>query len=286
MKILNSAQPYNLFGLEDQDYNKSKVVAVPIPYDSTTTYRSGTRDGPRAIIEASRTVELYNEETGTDISKIGIFTTDEILPDFSSPENMVKRIEKEIIPILDDGKMPLLLGGEHTVSLGGLTPIAKNNKDITYLQFDAHSDSRDTFMGSKYCHACVVSRAREMCDTYSVGLRSVTEEDSKNKNVLFMKDIHKLNTKEVVETILKNTKNDIYLSVDLDVIDPSEMPSTGTPEPDGLSFYQLKEIIKGIVSERKVLGMDFVELNPIPGFIAPNYLAAKLIYLTLGYTFK
>src|SRR5271169_2750995 len=108
MKILNSLPPYNLFGLEEQDYKSAKVVTVPVPYDSTTTYKAGTRDGPRALIEASRNIELYNEEIGADISKIGIYTTDEVAPDFSSPQNMVKRIEKEITPILNDKKIPLL----------------------------------------------------------------------------------------------------------------------------------------------------------------------------------
>jgi agmatinase len=287
MKILNSLPPYNLFGLEEQDYKKAKVVAVPVPYDSTTTYRSGTREGPHALIDASRNMELYSEETGSDISKIGVYTTDEIAPDFSSPENMVKRIESEIKPILNDKKLPLLIGGEHTISLGSLRPIAESNKKITFLHFDAHSDSRDTFMETKYCHACVVARAAELCSTYSVGIRSIDEQSAKKsgKDILYMKDIHGMEINEIVKSILAKTSENIYLSVDLDVLDSREMPSVGTPEPDGLSFYQLKEIIKGVVKKRKVLGMDFVELNPIPGFTAPNYLAAKLVYLTLGYTF-
>lgn len=287
MRILNSTAPYNLFGLEDQNYDKAKVVAVPVPYDSTTTYCSGTRDGPHALIEASRNIELYNEELNSDISKIGIYTTEEIAPDFSSPENMVKRIESEITPILDDKKIPLIIGGEHTVSLGALRPIAKANKKLTFLHFDAHSDSRDTFMGTKYCHACVVARAQELCKTYSVGVRSTDAESVKKfkKNTLYMKDINKMVVKEVVKSILRNTDKNIYLSVDLDVLDSAEMPSVGTPEPDGFTFYQLKEVIREVVKKKNVVGMDFVELNPIPGFTAPNYLAAKLIYLTLGYAF-
>jgi agmatinase len=228
-------------------------------------------------------MELYNEETGKDISSIGIFTTDEIAPDFSSPENMVKRIEKEVIHVLDDRKMPLLIGGEHTVSLGSLRPIAAQNKKMTFLHFDAHSDMRDSFMGSKYCHACVAARAKELCNTYGVGIRSTDEEGAKRggKSLLYMKDMHSMDTKGIIENIVKNTQEKVYISVDLDVIDPSEMPSVGTPEPDGLSFLQIKEIIKGVTRKKKILGMDFVELNPIPGFVAPNYLAAKLIYYAL-----
>lgn len=287
MKILNSMPSYNLFGLEEQNYGKAKVVAVPIPYDSTTTYRAGTREGPRAIIEASRNIELYSEETGSDISKIGVYTTEEIAPDFSSPENMVKRIASEIAPILNDSKIPLLLGGEHTISLGSIKALAAKSKEFTLLHFDAHSDSRDTYYGSKFCHACVVSRANEYCKSYSVGVRSVDEQSAKkNKNILYMAKMHEMDRKEIVKDILKNTSKNIYLSVDLDVLDPSEMPSVGTPEPAGMRYHELKEIIKSVVKERKVIGMDFVELNPIPGFTAPNYLVAKLIYLTLGFSFS
>ena len=286
MKILNALPPCNLFGLEEQDYRKAKVVAVPVPYDSTTTYKAGTREGPHALIEASRNIELYSEETGSNISKIGIYTTEEIVPDVSSPENMIKRIEGEITPILNDRKIPLLLGGEHTISLGSLRPIAKSKKRMTFLHFDAHSDSRDSLLGSKYCHACVLARARELCGTFSVGVRSIDEQSAKNDcDILYMKDASEMGNEEIVKSILKNTEKDIYLSIDLDVLDPSEMPSVGTPEPDGFSFHQLKNIIKGVVPKRNVMGIDVVELNPIPGLTAPNYLAAKLVYLTIGYSF-
>ncbi len=288
MKILNSLPPYNLFGLEEQNYKKAKVVAIPVPYDSTTTYRSGTREGPHAIIEASRNIELYSEELGADISKIGIYTTEEIAPDISSPENMVKRIEGEIRPILDDRKMPLLIGGEHTISLGSLRPISESSKKISFLHFDAHADSRDSLNGSRFCHACVVARAGELCSTYSVGVRSIDEQSAKRygKNILYMNDIHEMKTIDIIRSIIEKTHDSIYLSIDLDVLDPSEMPSVGTPEPDGLNFYELKEIIKGVTRKKNIIGMDFVELNPIPGLMAPNYLAAKLVYLTLGFAFQ
>ena len=287
MEILNALPPYNLFGIEEQNYKSARIVAIPIPYDSTTTYRSGTRDGPRAIIEASRNIELFSEELNRDVSKIWIYTTDEVAPDFSSPENMIKRIGKEIEPILNDKKMPLLLGGEHTITLGSLLALSKKEKDFTLLHFDAHSDSRDSFAGARYCHACIIPRANEFCKSYSIGVRSVDEKTAKNnKNILYMKDLHDMKTSEIINSINKNSSKSVYITVDLDVIDPTEMPSVGTPEPDGIYFRQLKEIIKGVAKLKRVIGMDFVELNPVPGFNAPNYLAAKLIYLSLGYLFK
>ncbi len=289
MDILNSMPPYNLFGLEGSDYNKAKVVAIPIPYESTVSYKSGSREGPHAIIEASRNIELYSEILEKDISKIGIYTTEEILPDVSSPENMVKRIESEVSPFLDDGKLPLVIGGEHTVMVGSLQAISKKyGKDgFSVLHFDAHSDSRDSFMGSKYSHACVMARARELCDScYSVGIRSIDEEDyRKYKDILYMKDMHDMDDRSIADLIIEKTKKKIYFTFDMDVMDPSEMPSVGTPEPDGMRYRQIASILQRVFARKEVIGMDFTELCPIPGFTAPNYIAAKLIYTALGYAF-
>jgi agmatinase len=285
MKILNTTPPYNLFGLEEQNYKTSKVVAIPIPYDSTVTYKSGARDGPRAIIEASRNMELYSEEFNGDISKAGIYTTEELAPDFSSPEKTVERIEKEVGLVLDDGKLPLLIGGEHTVALGSIKALASRNKKFTVIHFDAHSDSRDELFGTKYCHACVAARARELADScYSVGVRSIDEQSAKKypDSILYMKDMQNMSTQDIINAIRVNTLKDIYITVDLDVLDPSEMPSVGTPEPNGLTYSKLKDILRGSMMAKDVLGIDFTELSPIPGLIAPNYLAAKLIYSAIG----
>jgi agmatinase len=289
MKVLNSMPPYNLFGLEEQDYDTAKVVVLPVPYDSTSTYKVGSREGPRAIIEASRHMELYSEELDTTISDIGIFTLEEIAPDFNSPEGMINRIAKETGLIIDDKKVPILLGGEHTIAVGAVKAFAKRGKDFSVLHLDAHADSRDEFFSTKYCHACVMARIREMCDScYSVGVRSIDKDSASKyeKQILYMKDMREMKTKEVVDLILKNTKKNLYITIDLDVIDPSEMPSTGTPEPDGMCYSWLKLILKGVLKKRTLIGADFNELNPIPGLTAPNVLAANLIYNTLGYAFK
>lgn len=289
MHILNSLPPHNLFGLEDSTYENSKVIAIPIPYDSTTSYEPGTRNGPEAIIEASRNIELFSELLGKDISKIGIYTTEEIEPDVSSPKHMVDRIADEVKYILDDDKVPLGIGGEHTIMVGLVKAISsKYGKDnFSVLHFDAHSDSRDRFMGSKYSHACVMARARELSDkVYSVGIRSIDKEDyEKYKDILYMKDMHSMSYDEIADSIIKSTYDNVYLTVDLDVIDPSEMPSVGTPEPDGMKFRDLIEIFSRVLPRKHIIGMDFNELKPIPGFTAPNYLASKLMYLAIGYSF-
>ncbi len=282
--------PYNMFGLEEQDYDKADVVVLPIPYDSTTTYKAGARDGPHAMIEASRSMEFYNEEFGMDISKrIHIFTMDELEPSLDSPGETVNRIEREVEIILDNKKLPVLIGGEHTIAVGSIRAVSKKlKKNFSVLHFDAHSDYRDEYGGSKYCHACIMARAREACDTcYSVGIRSIDEVSASKyeKDILYRKEMRKMSIEEIVAQILKRTKENLYITIDLDVIDPSEMPSTGTPEPDGLSFHELTSILKGVLAKRKLVGIDFNELSPIGGVSYPNYLAAKLVYMTLGYAF-
>ncbi|MGC8651946.1 MAG: agmatinase [Candidatus Micrarchaeia archaeon] len=288
MELLNQMPPYNLFGLENQTYEGAKVITIPVPYDSTSSYRSGSREGPHAIIEASRNLELYNEETGSDIRKIGIFTTEELAPDLTSPESMVKRIKKEVSIVAEQSKVPLLLGGEHTITLGSVSALLEKDRGISVLYFDAHSDTRDTYLGAKVCHACVARRIMDLTESvYIIGVRSVDTESAQKyrSKMLYMKDIHDKDRKEMIDTILNTLGEKVYISIDLDVLDPSEMPSVGTPEPDGLHFNELKEIIKGVLERKTLVGLDAVELNPIPGLIAPNYLAAKLIYFVISYAF-
>ncbi len=288
MSVLNRGTPHNLFGIEDQDYGSSRIAVLPVPYDGTASYRTGTREGPHAMIEASRNIELYSEELGSDISKIGIFTLEEMLPNVSSPDAMVKEVENEVSAILDDSKVPLIIGGEHSISIGAISALARSSNGFSVLHMDAHSDSRDTFMGSKYSHACIAARARELCGScYSVGVRSIDEGSAKryDDTILLRKDMHHMSMDEIADRISKNTNDNIYLTVDLDVIDPAEMPSVGTPEPDGLTFHELSLIFSKVLTHKRVIGLDFTELSPIPGMVAPDYLAAKLAYLTIGYAF-
>jgi len=235
MQILNSAAPYNLFGLEDQSYEKAKFVVLPVPYDSTMSYGSGSRDGPDAIIRASRHIELYSEELGFSPADAGIYTLEQLEPDVSGPEAMVKRIAREVSIIIGDGKVPLLLGGEHTVALGAVMAIANAGDDFSVLHFDAHSDSREEFMNSKYSHACVMARIRDMCkSTYSVGVRSIDEQgySKYSKDILYMKDMRSMSDKIVAESISKHVKKNVYITIDLDVLDPSECQAWEHQSPE------------------------------------------------------
>lgn len=286
MQILNATAPHNLFGLEGQEYSKSKFVAIPVPYDSTVSYGTGARHGPNAIIEASRHMELYDERLGNDPSKAGIFTTEEIEPDVDSPAKTVARIEKEVGIVMDGGKVPIILGGEHTVALGGIFAAASRHRDLSVLHFDAHSDSRDSFMGSRYSHACIMARAREKVKScLSVGVRSIDSESAKKygKDMLFMKDISGMGLKKLASSISERLGDKVYVTIDLDVLDPSEMPSVGTPEPDGMKYSELVAILGQLLKGKTLVGFDICELAPIPFLKAPDYLAAKLAYKLVAY---
>jgi agmatinase len=287
MQILNAAAPYNLFGLEEQSYEKATFVAIPVPYDSTMSYGTGSRNGPRAIIEASRHMELYDEGLGSNPSAKGVFTTEFIEPNVDSPEKMVKRITKEASIIIEDGKVPIILGGEHTVALGGISAATGHYKDVSILHFDAHSDSRDEFMGSRYSHACIMSRARELSKKcVSVGVRSIDADSAKKyrDSIIYMHEVHESPIKDISKRLSNMLSKNVYITIDLDVLDPSEMPSVGTPEPDGMHYMELVEIIKSVLKEKRLVGFDISELSPIPGIVAPDYLAAKLAYFIVGHS--
>jgi len=288
--ILNPMPPFNLFGIGNASYESAKVVVLPVPYDSTTSYKSGAREGPRAIINASRFIEPFSYELGFDISKLGIYTMPELMPNYDSPEHMVEAIRKEVAIILEDKKVPVLLGGEHTIALGSLAALKDSKTDLSIVQFDAHADMYNELNTTKYSHGSVMARASELYgDFYQIGIRSI---DSAYYNrmdksrVFFIEDLHKKGVEEVAKEINKKTKKNIYITFDFDVLDPSEMPSTGTPEPNGLHFAEIIAMFSKLAKGKNLVGADFTELMPIPGFDAPNYLAAKLIYLFLGYFIK
>lgn len=280
--------PYNLFGIEDQNYEKAEVVVLPVPYDSTTSYKSGTRDGPHAIIDASRNIELYDEEYSKEITEIGIYTTDDMQPSVGSPEETINWLEREVSLVIESGKLPVIIGGEHSLAVGSIRAVAKHAKDFSVIHFDAHSDYRDEYMGSRYSHACIMARAREACKScYSIGVRSIDAESASkySEDILYMRDMQNMPAKEISDIVNKRTEKNIYITIDMDVFDTGEMPSVGTPEPNGMKFAQIDAVLKGILAEKNLLGMDFCELAPIPGLIAPNFLTAKLIFRALEHAY-
>ncbi|MHC4068943.1 MAG: agmatinase [Planctomycetota bacterium] len=263
----------------------TKIVILPVPYDQTSTWIKGAQKGPKAIIEASANMELYDIETDSEIYKKGIFT-DRPLAEKTSPENMVKAVEEKIKSYIEKGKFTVIIGGEHSVSIGSIKAHAQGYENITVLQLDAHADLRNQYNKSKYNHACVMARASEICPIVQVGIRSMDSSEKKiikKENAFFAQDIHDNN--DWFDRAIAKLSQNVYITIDLDVFDPSIMPSTGTPEPGGLLWYHTLAFLKKVVHERNVIGFDVVELCPNETNKAPDFLAAKLIYTLLSYKF-
>ena len=262
------------------------IVVIPVPYDHTSTWIKGADKGPAAIIEASAHMELYEIETNSEVYKKGIFTAG-IVDGQEHPENMVKSVAEQVRQYLQDNKYVVVLGGEHSVSIGSVKAHTENNAGITVLQLDAHSDLRDEYEGSKYNHACTMARIAELCSIVQVGIRSM---DSSEKNaldksrIIFAEEI--FSDKNWIEKVLSKLSQNVYVTIDLDVFDPSIMPSTGTPEPGGLLWYDVLGLMRTVFENRNVVGFDIVELCPNERNKAPDFLATKLIYKLLSYKFR
>jgi agmatinase len=264
----------------------SKIVIVPVPYDRTSTWIKGADKGPEAIIEASANMELYDIETDSEVYRHGIFT-DKPIKSNMPVELMVKAVHRRVLTHIEKGKFTVILGGEHSVSIGAIEAHVKQYADITVLQLDAHADLRDEYEGSKYNHACVMARVKELCPIVQVGIRSMDSSEKQmldKKRVFFAERI--VNSETWVEKVVKKLTTNVYITIDLDVFDPSIMPSTGTPEPGGLSWYDVLKLLKEVSTARNVIGFDVVELCPNTKNKSPDFLAAKLIYKLLSYKFR
>jgi agmatinase len=277
------------FGDLPEEYSAlehANVVVIPVPYDRTSTWLKGADKGPSAIIEASAHMELYDIETDSEVYKKGIFTAEPVDgPDL--PEEMVGMVTERVRKHLENGKFVVVMGGEHSVSIGPAKAHAANNAEITVLQLDAHCDLRDEYEGSRYNHACTMARIAELCPVVQVGIRSMdaSEKEALDTNrVIFAAEI--CTNKNWIEKVLSKLSKNVYITIDLDVFDPSIMPSTGTPEPGGLFWYDVLGLLRAVFEKRNVAGFDVAELRPDQGNKAPDFLAAKLIYKLLGYKFR
>lgn len=272
-----------------QKNNKdSKIVIIPVSYDLTTSYMPGTAAGPKAIIDASRYMEAYDEETGKEIYKIGIHTLKDSGSKTARPEVVIKNVEAKTLEALRSGKFPVIVGGEHSITLGAVKALKKVVKDFSVLQLDAHMDMRDSFQGSRYSHACIAKRITEITGLTQVGIRSLSKEEAmtrpRNLNTIFMKDMVD-NDKWIDKAIGLIKAKKVYVTMDMDVFDPSVMPSVGTPEPGGMGWYDALKLFRKLVRKKEVIGFDVVELAPIKGYISPDFFAARLIYKFLNYIF-
>jgi len=276
---------YGYLPEEYSDPENAGIVIIPVAYDGTSTWVKGADKGPEAIIEASANMELYDIETDSEVYKRGIFTERLIGGEISTSE-MVEAVFDNVKYYLGKSKFTIVIGGEHSVSIGSVKAHAEKYDDLTILQLDAHTDLRDEYNGSKYNHACVMARAKEVCPIVQVGVRSmdIGEKDFiDSSRIFFAKDIY--GKTDWIEKVIPKLSDNIYITIDLDVFDSSIMPSTGTPEPGGLLWYDVLALLKTVSTKKNVVGFDVVELCPDDRNKAPDFLAAKLIYKLLSYKF-
>ncbi len=280
-------QRANFGGLSKEycDAKGARVVIIPAPYDGTSTWIKGAARGPAAVIEASANMELYDIETDSEVYKSGIYT-DKAIEEKSSPEVVVEAVARRVRQYSEQGKFVVVVGGEHSVSIGAVKAHIEDIDDITVLQLDAHCDLRQEYKGSKYNHACVMARMRELCPILQVGIRSMDSSEKEfadKERIFFAKDIY--NKRDWIEQCVRKLTERVYVTIDLDVFDLSIMPSVGTPEPGGLLWYDVLELLRAVVERKDVVGFDVVELCPNEQNKSPDFLAAKLIYKMLSYKF-
>ncbi|MEW5844889.1 MAG: agmatinase [Bacteroidota bacterium] len=267
------------------EFETSRVAIVPVPYDGTSTWIKGADKGPKALLDASANMEIYDIETDSEVYKIGIYTDSPITED-SSPETMVEAVKERTLNLIEKGKFTVIIGGEHSVSIGTIQAHAQKYKDLTVLQIDAHTDLRNSYEGSKNNHACVMARAKELCPIVQVGIRSMDTSEKANLDPNRVFWAHKIvNCDDWMDQAIDLLTENVYLTIDLDGFDPSILPSTGTPEPGGLMWYPSLKFLRKVIEKRNLVGFDIVELCPNTDDKASDFLAAKLLYKILTYKF-
>ena len=270
------------------DFDAARVVILPIPFDRTTSYVPGTRTGPHEILVASSHMELWDEETQTDIHGIGIFTLPEIEFPMATMEEVVAEIRRVAGEIVSRGKFPVFLGGEHSITPPLVAAVGEKYKNLSVLQLDAHADLRRDYMGTPHSHACAMRRTLDFAKTTQVGIRSLSTEeaaDIPSLSTTIFYDYNMRQDPDWMDRVVDSLSENVYITIDVDGFDPAIMPATGTPEPGGLSWYEGLTLLRKVIEKRNVVAWDIVELSPMPGNVAPNFMCAKLLYKMLAYRF-
>ncbi len=270
----------NFGGIEEvySAYETSPIVVLPVPYDATSTWIRGADRGPDAILEASANMELYDIQTQREVYLQGIHTADPVGLT-SDPEVMVQEVQTAVAGILADQKFPVIIGGNHSVSIGSVRACAAHYGKITVLQFDAHTDLRPEYEGSPLSHASIMARAAEVADIVQIGIRSMCTDELPSLQpgrIFYAHDIAGKNDwYEAADSLLSGP---VYVTIDLDVFDPSVLPSTGTPEPGGLLYYEVYRFLDYVIKRHQIIALDVVELCPNAGEKSSDFLASKLVY--------
>jgi agmatinase len=287
--------PHTFLGLDEaaSDFEAASVVILPVPYESTTSYGGGTSGGPGAILESSRFIELYDHELDREPWRVGVATLPQLHLTGGGPGEAMAELRAAYDRVLDAGpdKMVIMLGGEHSISAPPIQSwVERLGSDrLTVLQFDAHTDLRPEYEGTRHSHAAVMHQVHAAVDIVAVGIRALTGEEARlvherdNIHVFYADDIQ--GGEGWMDRVLEHLTENVYITLDVDGFDPSLVPSTGTPEPGGLGWYPVLRLLRRVFETRTVRGVDVVELAPIPGLHAPDFLVAKLIYKMIGYRY-
>ena len=291
LRDLPWAPPASFLAIPDNEarFESCPVVILPVPYESTVSYMGGTRYGPRGLLHASRFLETYDHELDFEPYTVGVHTLPElVLPD-SGPEQALAELRRAMEGLLDAGKFVIMLGGEHSLSGPPILAHAarRPKKKLSVLQLDAHTDLREEYEGTPFSHACVMHRVHQEVNIVPVGIRSLTPEErqlarEQDIPIIFGHELHG----DWIDRTLDALGEDVYITFDIDYFDPSLVPSTGTPEPGGGQWYPTLQLLQRVFDERNVVGCDVVELAPIPGLVAPDFLAAKLVYKMIAFHAK
>ena len=286
--------PMNFGGIDEEEYSafdSARILILPVSYEGTVSYGTGTGAGAMAIVDASRNMELYEEETDSEVYKIGIHTLKEFLPR-STPEAMMESLYEYSKDLLKSGKFICMLGGEHSVSAPIIKAHAEQYHDLSVLQIDAHADLRDTYDGTPHSHASIMARVVKdlRIPSVQVGIRSISAEEARliesglPTKIFWARDIAG-RTDWIDEAVDSLTEN-VYLTIDIDGLDPSLVPTTGTPEPGGMGWYETLTLIRKLAEKRRIVGMDLVEYSYFENYDSPAFLCAKLVYKSLAYIFN
>ncbi|WP_185877863.1 agmatinase [Blattabacterium cuenoti] len=276
--------PYKYSNLKN-----SNIVIVPVPYDYTQTWKKGSKYGPIAFLSASNYIELYDIETDSEVYKKGIFVAPFVKINSNSSKNMIKKVYHITKKFLLKEKFVTLIGGDHSISIGGIRAFGEKYSDMSILHMDAHADLRPIYNGNPYNHACSMYEASKKYPIVQVGIRSmdILEKNViKNKNVFYMHNIFECKNESWITDVIQRLSNNVFISIDIDVFDPSIAPATGTPEPGGLDWYTSLKLFKHVFYKKNVVGFDIVELLPYKKEFCTDFLTVKLFYKLLSYKYE
>lgn len=289
---MSEAPPRNFLGLppEDSDPRAAGVIVLPVPYEATVSYLGGARNGPQAILDASRALELYDHVEDDEPFDIGVATHPALALTNAGPEAAMAQLRELYAGAAAPRKFVIMLGGEHSISsppiLEWADRLAKKKRTLSVLQLDAHGDLREQWEGTPWSHACVMRRVVDRVNLVQVGLRAIAIEERavirrKKVTTVFAEELE--GSEAWMDRVLKALGEDVYITIDVDYFDPSLVPATGTPEPGGGTWYPALRMLERVFRERTVVAADVVELAPIPGLAAPDFLVAKLVYKLITY---